>query len=89
MVRLSHPYTTTGKTTALTKRTIVGKIMSLFFNMLSSLVIAFLPGKSFSYKSLTILYISVISSVMSSLLFLVLSSLFSVSLAKDLSILLI
>ena len=89
IVQLSHPYMITEKTIALTIWIFVGKIMSLFFNMLSSLVIAFLPGKSFSYKSLTILYISVISSVMSSLLFLVLSSLFSVSLAKDLSILLI
>ena len=39
MVQLSHPYTTTGKTRALTRRTFVGKVMSLLFNMLSSLVI--------------------------------------------------
>ena len=43
MVQLSHPYMTTGKTTALTRRTFVGKVMSLLFNMLSRLVIAFLP----------------------------------------------
>ena len=43
MVQLSHPYMTTGKTIDLTRRTIVGKVMSLIFNMLSRLVIAFLP----------------------------------------------
>ena len=43
IVQLSHPYTTTGKTIALTRLTFVGKIMSLLFNMLSRLVIAFLP----------------------------------------------
>ena len=42
-VRLSHPYMTTGKTIALTRRIFVGKVMSLLFNMLSRLVIAFLP----------------------------------------------
>ena len=42
-VPLSHPYMTTGKTIALTRRTFVGKVMSLFFNMLSKLVITFLP----------------------------------------------
>ena len=42
-VHLSHPYMTTGKTIALTRRTFVGKVMSLLFNMLSSLVITFLP----------------------------------------------
>ena len=42
-VQLSHPYTTTGKTIALTRRTFVGKIMSLFLNILSRLVITFLP----------------------------------------------
>ena len=41
-VQLSHPYMTTGKTIALTRWTFVGKVMSLFFNMLSRLVIAFL-----------------------------------------------
>ena len=42
-VQLSHPHMTTGKTIALTSRTFVGKVMSLLFNMLSRLVIAFLP----------------------------------------------
>ena len=42
-VELSHPYMTTGKTIALTRRTFVGKVMSLLFNMLSRLVITFLP----------------------------------------------
>ena len=42
-VQLSHPYMTTGKTTALTRRTFVGKVMSLLFNRLSRLVITFLP----------------------------------------------
>ena len=42
-VQLSHPYMTTGKIIALTKQTFVGKIMSSLFNMLSRLVIAFLP----------------------------------------------
>jgi len=42
-VQLSHPYMTTGKTIALTRRTFVGKGMSLLFNVLSSLVITFLP----------------------------------------------
>ena len=43
MVQLSHPYTTTGKIIALTRQTFVGKVMSLLFNMLSRLFIAFLP----------------------------------------------
>ena len=43
MVRLSHPYMTAGKTIALTIWTFVGKVMSLLLNMLSGLVIAFLP----------------------------------------------
>ena len=42
-VQLSHPHMTTGKTIALTRRTFVGKVMSLLFNMLSRLVIIFLP----------------------------------------------
>ena len=41
--QLSHPYMTTGKTIALTRRTLVGKVMSLLLNMLSRLVITFLP----------------------------------------------
>ena len=43
MVQLSHPYMTTGKTIALIRQTFVGKVVSLLFNMLSRLVIAFLP----------------------------------------------
>ena len=43
IVQLSYPHMTTGKTIALTRRTFVGKVMSLFFNMMSRLVIAFLP----------------------------------------------
>ena len=42
-VQLSHPYMTTGKIIALTRRTLVGKVMSLLLNMLSRLVITFLP----------------------------------------------
>ena len=42
-VQLTHPYMTTGKTVALTRQTFVGKVMSLLFNMLPRLVIAFLP----------------------------------------------
>uniref|UniRef100_A0AC11DA15 Uncharacterized protein n=1 Tax=Ovis aries TaxID=9940 RepID=A0AC11DA15_SHEEP len=42
-VQISHPYMTTGKTIALTRRTFVGKVMSLLLNMLSRLVITFLP----------------------------------------------
>ena len=44
IVQLSHPYMTTGKTTALTRWTFVGKVMSLLFNMLPRLVITFLPS---------------------------------------------
>ena len=44
MVQLSHPYTTTGKTIALTRRTFVGKLISLLFNTLSRFVIAFLSS---------------------------------------------
>ena len=43
-VQLSHPYMSTGKTTALTRQTCVSKVMSLFFKMLSRFVIAFLPS---------------------------------------------
>ena len=43
IVQLSHPYMTTGKIIALTRQTFVGKVMSLLFNMLSRLVITFLP----------------------------------------------
>ena len=44
-VQLSHPYITTGRTIALTRRTFVGKVISLLLNMLSRLVITFLPRK--------------------------------------------
>ena len=47
IVQLSHPYTTTGKTIAMTIQTFVGKVMSLFFNMLSRLVISFLPRSKY------------------------------------------
>ena len=51
-VQLSHPYMTTGKTIALTRWTFVGKVMSLLFNMLSRLVITFLPrSKRFFFAS--------------------------------------
>ena len=43
IIQLSHPYMTTGKTIALTRQTFVGKVMSLLFNMVSRLVITFLP----------------------------------------------
>ena len=46
-VQLSHPYMTTGKTTALTRWNFVGKVISLLFNMLSRLVITFLPRGNF------------------------------------------
>ena len=48
-VQLWHPYMTTGKTIALTRRTFVGKVTSLLFNMLSRLVITFLPNKAFIF----------------------------------------
>jgi len=44
MAQISHPYMTTGKTIALTRWTFVGKVKSLLFNMLSRLILAFLPG---------------------------------------------
>ena len=47
IVQLSHPYMTTGKTIALIRQTFVGKVMSLLFNMLSRLVITFLPRSVF------------------------------------------
>ena len=55
-VQLSHPYMTTGKTIALTRWTLVGKVMSLLFNMLSKLVITFLPRSKrlFSMAAVTI-----------------------------------
>ena len=51
-VQLSHPYMTTGKTIALTRRTFVGKVMSLVFSMLSRLVITFLPRNSLGIECL-------------------------------------
>ena len=59
IVHLSYPYMTTGKTIALTRRTFVGKVMSLLFNMLSSLVIIFLPRS----KHLLILWLQSLSKV--------------------------
>ena len=50
IVQLSHPYMTTGKTIALTRRTFVGKVMSLLLNMLSRLVITFLLKEEASFK---------------------------------------
>ena len=47
LVQLSHPYMTTGKTIALTRQTFLGKVMSLLLNMLSRLVITFLPRSVF------------------------------------------
>ena len=47
IVQLSHPYMTTGKTIALTRWTFVGRVMCLLFNMLSRLVIAFLPRSKY------------------------------------------
>ena len=49
IVQLSHPYMTTGKTTALTRRSFFGKVMSVLFNMLSRLVITFLPRSKCLY----------------------------------------
>ena len=51
-VQLSHPHMTTGKTIALTRQTFVGKVMSPLFNMLSRLVITFLPGVGVGSHSL-------------------------------------
>ena len=50
IVQLSHSYMTTGKTIALTRQTFVDKVMSLLFNMLSRLVIAFLPRSKASFN---------------------------------------
>ena len=54
MVQLSHPYMTSGKTIALTRRTFVSKVMSLLFNTLSRLVIAFLPRSKHLFISHTL-----------------------------------
>ena len=61
IAQLSHPYMTTGKTIALTRWTFVSKVISLFFNMLSRFVIAFLPG----CKCLLILWLQSPSAVLS------------------------
>ena len=53
MVQLAHPYITTGKTIALTRRTFVGKVMSLLFNMLSRFVIVFFPKEQASFNYMT------------------------------------
>ena len=53
-VQLSHPYMTTGKTIALTRQTFVGKVMSLLFNMLSRLIITFLPRSKRLLAAITI-----------------------------------
>ena len=60
-VQLSYPYMTTGKTIALTRQTFVGKVMSLLFNMLSRLVINFLPKS----KRLLISWLQLPSAVIS------------------------
>ena len=58
-VQLSHPYMTTGKTIALTRWTFVGKVMSLLLNMLSRLIITFLPRS----KHLLISWLQSLSAV--------------------------
>ena len=55
-VQLSHPYMTPGKTIALTRQTFVGKLMSLLFNMLSKLVITFLPRNKQMYANTLLTY---------------------------------
>ena len=62
IVQLSQPYMTTGKTIAWTRQTFVGKVMSLLFNMLSGLVITFLPRS----KRLLISWLQSPSAVFSS-----------------------
>ena len=54
IVQLSHPYMTTGKTIALTRWTFVGKVMCLLFNMLSRLVITFLPKGAYSVPDMVL-----------------------------------
>ena len=63
IVQLSHPYMTTGKTIASTRWTFVGKVMSLLFNMLSSLVITFLPRSKHHQSLLLILWLQSPSAV--------------------------
>ena len=57
IVQLSHPYMATGKTTVLTRQTFVGEVMSLLFNMLSRLIIAFIPKS----KSLLVSWLQCLS----------------------------
>ena len=59
ILQLSHPYVTTGKTITLTRMTFVGKVMSLIFNVLSRLVITFLPRS----KGLLISWLQSLSAV--------------------------
>ena len=54
IVQLSHPYVTTGKTIALTRRTFVGLVMSLLFNILSRFIIAFFPSSKRFMAAVTI-----------------------------------
>ena len=66
--QLSHPYMTTGKTISLTRRTFVGNVMSLLFNMLSRLVIAFLPRSkslliSWQQSPSAVIYIKTVDQV--------------------------
>ena len=51
MIQLSHPYMTTGTTTALTRQILVSKVMSMLFNMLSGFVIAFLPRSKYLLRN--------------------------------------
>ena len=60
-VQLSHPYMTAGKTIALTRRTFVGKVMSLLFNMLSRLAITFLPRSKHYFQGVTVPYCTTLS----------------------------
>jgi len=62
IVQLSHPYMTTGKTIALTRWTFVGKVMSLLFNMLSRLVITFLPRSMLTVACFYCIFLSPIIS---------------------------
>ena len=59
MIQLSHPYMTTGKTIVLTIQTFVGKVMSLLFNMLPSLVIAFLPRSKHFFFFISLLHYNI------------------------------
>ena len=57
-VQLSHPYLTTGKTISLTRQTFIGKVMSLLLNMLSRLLITFLPRSKASFNFMAAVTIS-------------------------------